>query len=49
MRIQRLKYRNELIPWELINDASRVDTRSQKWAQFEKEYIPSDWTYDTKI
>ena len=24
-------------------------SRGQKWANFEKEYIPSDWTYDTKF
>ena len=24
-------------------------SRSQKWARFDKEYIPYDWIYDTKI
>ena len=24
-------------------------SRDQKWAPFEKEYLPSDWTSDTKF
>ena len=24
-------------------------SRDQKWARFEKEYIPYDWNFDTKI
>ena len=24
-------------------------SRGQKWAHFEKKYLPYDWTYDTKI
>ena len=28
---------------------SHIMSRGQKWAWFEKEYLPSDWTYEDKF